>query len=75
LTPIDVTIGIYTVTGRKIHSIEQFGMSDRFVRIPWDRRDTDGDPIGNGIYFYKVIARTIDGRFTSEAIGKMAIVR
>jgi hypothetical protein len=75
LLPIDVTISIYTVTGRLIHRIEQFGLSERFVRIPWDRRDTDGDEVGNGIYFYKVIARTIDGRFTSEATGKMAIVR
>ena len=75
MLPIDVTINIYTVTGRMIHKIERFGVGDRFVRIPWDRRDTDGDEVGNGIYFYKVIAKTIDGRFTSESIGKMAIVR
>ncbi|MHB1049589.1 MAG: type IX secretion system sortase PorU [Bacteroidota bacterium] len=75
LLPIDVTIFIYTVTGRMIHKIEQFGVGDRFVRIPWDRRDSDGDEVGNGIYFYKVTAKTIDGRFTSESIGTMAVVR
>jgi hypothetical protein len=75
LSPIDVTIHIYSVTGRRIHTIERFGIGDRFVKIDWNRHDTDGDEIGNGIYFYKVIAKTIDGQFTSEAIGKLAIVR
>ena len=75
LSPIDVTIHIYTVAGRRIHTIEQFGVGGRFVKINWNRRDSDGDEIGNGIYFYKVIAKTMDGKFTSEAIGKLAVVR
>ncbi len=75
LIPIDVTISIFTVAGRLIRTIEHFSIPDRFVRIGWDRTDRDGDEVGNGIYFYKVIAKTIDGRFTSEAIGKMAVVR
>ncbi len=75
LSPIDVTIHIYTIAGRRIHTIERFGIADRFVKIDWNRRDSDGDEIGNGIYFYKVIAKTIDGKFTSEAIGKLAVVR
>ncbi|MDP1677327.1 MAG: type IX secretion system sortase PorU [Bacteroidota bacterium] len=75
LTPIDVTIHIYTVAGRRIHTIERFGVGERFVKIDWNRRDSDGDEVGNGIYFYKVIAKTVDGQFTSEAIGKLAVVR
>ncbi len=75
LSPIDVTIHIYTIAGRRVHTIERFGIADRFVKIDWNRRDSDGDEIGNGIYFYKVIAKTIDGKFTSEAIGKLAVVR
>ncbi|MDD8017280.1 MAG: type IX secretion system sortase PorU [Bacteroidota bacterium] len=75
LTPIDVQIDLFTVSGRKIHTINRYAITDRFVKIAWDRRDRDGDVVGNGVYFYKVIAKTIDGKFTSEAIGKMAIVR
>ncbi len=75
LLPIDVAIHIYTIAGRQVHTIERFGIVDRFVKIEWNRRDSDGDEIGNGIYFYKVIAKTIDGKFTSEAIGKLAVVR
>jgi flagellar hook assembly protein FlgD len=73
--PIDVTINIYTVSGRLIRKIERFALADRFVKIDWNRSDSDGDEIGNGIYFYKVIAKTIDGKYSSEAVGKMAIVR
>jgi hypothetical protein len=75
LTPIDVKLNIYTIAGRLIHTIERSAVQDRFVKIDWDRRDMDGDEVGNGIYLYKVIATTIDGRFTSEAIGKMAVIR
>lgn len=73
--PIDVTIRIYTVAGRLIQTIERQGIQDRFVKIDWDRTDKDGSEVGNGLYFYKVNARTIDGRFSSEAIGKMAVIR
>jgi hypothetical protein len=75
LTPIDVTLQIYTVAGRLVHTIERPAVTERFVKIDWDRRDKDGDELGNGIYFYKVIARTIDGRYASEAVGKMAVMR
>ncbi len=75
LQPIDVTIKIYTVAGRMIHSIERFAVTDRFVQVPWNCRDRDGDVVGNGIYFYKVIAKTVDGRFTSEALSKLAVVK
>ncbi|MFA6541551.1 MAG: type IX secretion system sortase PorU, partial [Bacteroidota bacterium] len=75
LIPIDVDIDIYTVAGRLIHRIKRYAVSDRFVKIDWDRRDSDGDEVGNGIYFYRVIARTIDGKYSSEATGKLAVVR
>jgi hypothetical protein len=75
LTPIDVQIKIYTVAGRLIHTINRYALGDRFVKIDWNRRDSDGDEVGNGIYFYKVFAKTIDGKYSSTAIGKMAIVR
>ncbi len=75
LTPIDVHIKIYTIAGRLVQSIDRYAIDDRFVEIPWDCRDRDGDMLGNGIYLYKVMASTIDGRLTSEALGKLAIVR
>lgn len=75
LSPIDVEIKIYTVAGRLIQTIERPAVLDRFVKIHWDRRDRDGNIVGNGIYFYKVIAKTLDGKYSSEALGKMAVAQ
>ena len=75
LTPINVQIKIYTVAGRLIQVLSSNSYPDRFVQIPWDCRDRDGSKIANGTYFYKVVAKTVDGKFASEALGKMSIVR
>jgi hypothetical protein len=74
-TAISVTIRIYTVAGRLIQSLETTTSGESFVRIPWDGRDRDGDILANGVYLYKVVARTLDGRFSSEALGKLSVIR
>ena len=73
--PVDAEVRIYTVAGRLIQSLEITGISERFVRIPWDGRDRDGDIIANGVYLYKIIARTQDRRFANEALGKLSVLR
>jgi hypothetical protein len=75
LTPIDVTIKVYTVAGRVTQSLSVPNVSGRFVKIPWDLRDMDGDVMANGVYLYKIIVKTSDRRFTSESIGKMSILK
>ena len=75
LTPVNVEIKIYTVAGRLIQTLSSSNYPDRFVQIPWDCRDHDGSRIANGTYLYKVVAKTVDGKFASEALGKMAIMR
>jgi hypothetical protein len=73
--PVDVQIKVYSIAGRLLQMIERFGVPERFVNIPWDCRDRDGDPLGNGVYLYKVVARTSDGKYSSEALGKLVIAR
>ena len=73
--PVDVQIKVYSIAGRLLQVIERFGVPERFVNIPWDCRDRDGDPLGNGVYLYKVVARTSDGKYSSEALGKLVIAR
>ena len=73
--PIDVEIKIYTVAGRLIQTIEAPSVSDQFVQIPWDGRDRDGSEIANGVYLYKVTAKSFDRTTSSEALGKLAILR
>ncbi len=74
-SPLNVRIKVYTVAGRLIKTIEATTGGESFVRVPWDGRDEDGDGIANGVYLYKVIASTVDGRFSNEALGKLAHVR
>ncbi|HTY37500.1 MAG TPA: type IX secretion system sortase PorU [Bacteroidota bacterium] len=73
--PIDVEVKIYTVAGRLIQTIDAPSVSDRFVQIPWDGRDRDGSELANGVYLYRVIAKSFDRTSTSEALGKIAVLR
>jgi hypothetical protein len=73
--PVNVKIKVFTLSGRLIKTILSYGETDTFVKIPWDGLDDDGNRLANGVYLYKVIVSTLDGSQTSEAIGKMAVVR
>jgi hypothetical protein len=73
--PIDVEIKIYTLAGRLIERLEVPSVIDRFVQIPWNGRDRDGNELANGVYFYKVITRSLDRQRTAEVLGKLSILR
>jgi FlgD Ig-like domain len=75
LSPIEAEVKIFTVAGRLIRSLKEPNITASSVRIPWDGRDADGDILANGVYLYKVITRTLDGRLDAEAYGKMSILR
>jgi hypothetical protein len=73
--PDELTIRIFTVTGRKIREMVfpagllQLG----FNRIHWDARDAEGDELANGYYFYQISLRAA-GK-TDSAIGKLVKLR
>ncbi|KUG25505.1 hypothetical protein ASZ90_004674 [hydrocarbon metagenome] len=58
-----------------IKEIEQFNILDKFVRIPWDGRDHDGDQLANGTYLYKLIVESTDKEFRETVLGKLAVIR
>jgi hypothetical protein len=72
---LDVEIKIYTVAGRLVQTLKRSNIVEQFVRIPWDGRDRDGDAIANGVYLYKIIAKTTDGRLSAETLGKLSILK
>ncbi|MFC1562888.1 type IX secretion system sortase PorU [candidate division KSB1 bacterium] len=75
----DVTIKIYTISGRLVKKIEDIIVEKPgyFVSDCWDGRDADGDRIANGVYFFKIIIRAqIDNEAkTAESIGKLVVLR
>ncbi|MBN1756183.1 hypothetical protein JW877_08240 [bacterium] len=55
---MDVTIKIYTESGRLIKTIKHASANFGYNYEPWDGRDDDGDQIANGTYIYKIIVKT-----------------
>jgi flagellar hook assembly protein FlgD len=74
-SPIDVEIKIYTLAGRIVRVLRSSSVMDTFVRIEWDGRDEDGDILANGVYLYRVVAHTVDGEKSTQAIGKLSVLR
>ena len=71
---VEVTIKIYTVSGRLIRTIDgQYLQQPGFNYFPWDGRDADGDELANGVYLYKVIVK--EGEISKEVTEKMVILR
>ena len=73
--PLDIKIKIYTIAGRAIQTLQAVSSGEPYVRVPWDGRDRDGDILANGVYLYKLVVKTMDGRFSSQALGKMSVLR
>jgi hypothetical protein len=72
---IDVTVSIYTITGRKIRTIKAPAQEIGYNQIYWDGRDGDGDRPANNTYLYKVkVKRHSDGK-RAEKIGKVIILK
>ncbi|MHB1049602.1 MAG: interleukin-like EMT inducer domain-containing protein [Bacteroidota bacterium] len=64
--PENVTIRIFTVAGRLIQELQGPAIIG-FNKIHWDGRDRDGDEIGNGVYFYRVIVKHQEQQITATS--------
>ncbi|MCF7794569.1 MAG: hypothetical protein K9N09_11315 [Candidatus Cloacimonetes bacterium] len=71
----DVTIMIYTITGKKIKTIKAPALSSGYNQIYWDGKDGDGDEIANNTYFYKIKAKQLSNKKVTEEIGKLIILK
>ncbi|MCD4651804.1 MAG: hypothetical protein K8S56_08480, partial [Candidatus Cloacimonetes bacterium] len=74
----EVSIKIFTVSGRKVKTFHNLPSSVGYHEYPrtllgWDCRDTHGEYLSNGTYFYKIVARK--GSKKIEKIQKMAILK
>jgi len=80
----EITIKIYTLSGRCIREFQGLGESgfNRFPEDGWDCTDEDLDRIANGVYLYKITAKAIQSPLIklnnsdrAVAIGKLIIVQ
>jgi len=73
----DLEVTIYTVTGHRILRLSGGMLTPlraREVGIAWDGRDEDGDPVANGLYFYRARATDDSGR-REERIERLVVLR
>jgi hypothetical protein len=68
----EVTIRIYTVTGRLIVELEPGNLKAGYNQVGWDGRDAEGDRPANGVYFYKITSASSSG--TARVLGKLMIM-
>ncbi len=72
-TNYNVKISVYTITGRKIQTIERMGCRRGYNQIRWNVRDADGDKIANNTYIYKIkVTEPVSGK-SKEKTGKMIV--
>jgi len=68
-----LTIKMYTVAGRLLRTLEFHHLEAGFHRIYWNGEDQDRNVMANGVYLYKVVARSGDRQV--EQIEKFVIMR
>ena len=71
--PDTVTIKIYSVNGRLLRTLDEASANRGANETGWDGRDENGIRCANGVYLYRVIARTEDKKI--QQAGKLAILR
>ncbi|MCS7028538.1 MAG: type IX secretion system sortase PorU [Bacteroidia bacterium] len=74
---LEVTIQIYTLSGRLIKTIHQDIISEgtQVRNIHWDGLDDFGDRIGRGTYIYKIQLKSPKDKKTVSQYQKLVIIR
>ena len=69
----EVSISIYTTSGRRIRRLENAPTKKGYNEVMWDGRDEEGEPLANGAYITKIHA-ILNGHET-HAVGRIAILK
>src|SRR5262249_11839022 len=62
----DVTLRVYTISGRLIFQRTERQLDSRYHQIGWNGRDAEGCPPANGVYFYRLLANNGSGTTMQE---------
>ncbi|MBZ0266636.1 S8 family serine peptidase, partial [bacterium] len=55
-----VLLDVYDISGRHVRTLSQGVLGEGAYTVPWDGRDTTGNEVAGGIYFYRLQAGGID---------------
>ena len=69
----EVTLKIYTVTGRLITAMDTLDAEVSYNEFHYDGLDADGEPLANGVYLYKFTAR--QGETRRVKVGKLVVIK
>jgi hypothetical protein len=69
----EVTVEIYSATGRLVFSLESEGRDRNLNTVRWNRRTAQGVDVASGLYFYLIRARR--GSEDATAEGKLVVLR
>lgn len=65
-----LTVKIYTLTGRLIRQLKTEAPAG-FIQLKWDGKDDDGNEVANGVYYGKIIVKSLDDEKDQTHILKM----
>jgi len=74
---LDVKVEIFTVSGKRIKTIQQQVSTDgyRVDDISWDGLDEFGDSIGKGVYVYKLTVKAASDNSKANEFQKLVILK
>ncbi|HFE54002.1 MAG TPA: T9SS type A sorting domain-containing protein [Bacteroidetes bacterium] len=68
-----VNVQVFTLAGRKVYETGPIACARGYTALPWDGLDAEGDELANGVYLYRIVAKTEKAK--AETIGKLVIAR
>jgi len=71
--PAVVQVKVFTISGRLIKEFTPRRCAAGYNQLDWNGRDDDGDWLANGVYLYKIIAKTDTDQV--ESLGKAVVMR
>ena len=69
----EVSIAIYTTSGRRIRRLENVPAKKGYSEVMWDGQDEEGEPLANGTYIYRIHA--ISNEHETRAVGRLSILK
>ena len=69
----EVSITIYTTSGRRVKVLKEASGNEGYNECLWDARNDDGVLLANGVYFYKI--RAVTGEKPRSYLGRLAVLR